>query len=80
MVVSFHIESRMIFVKTSLPPWGSEKGGTYQKYKLQYPVFFGGEGDLQKCNLHFWRFLFMGGGGVENISWIYLTYRINWPL
>ena len=52
------------FLKHPYPLGGPKRGGTYQKCKLQYPGSFGGgEGDLQKCNLHFWRSPFVGGGG-----------------
>ena len=50
-----------------------KRGGPTKNVSYNILFFWGGEGDLQKCNLHFSRSLFVGGG-LDNLSWIYLTY------
>ena len=50
----------MLHKITALPPSGLGKQGDLQKNSYNTLVFFGEEGDLQKCNLHFWRPFFVG--------------------
>ena len=66
---------------TSLPPSGLGKQGGLQKKSYNTLVFLGGRGTSKNVSYIFGGLLLWEGrGGLENVSWTYLTCKGGWPL